>query len=374
MTLRDEIPAAGAPRPRSPVADRGLTRPDWTTERPRSPEKLWLDKNENVDPALAELTTKLLREVAGSPNYTYPESGSVYRKLARSLGVGPENLVLTAGSDGAIRSVFEAYIEPGDVVLHTAPTFAMYPVYCAMYGARAIALAYRPSNDGPRLDADDLIGAIRRERPRLVCLPNPDSPTGTVFSSSDLRAIVDEAGHAGAVILVDEAYYLFSPQTALPWIAECPHLVVARSTGKAWGMAGFRIGYACGAPEIIGYLHKVRPMYETSTIAVALFERMLDHEDEVRASVRRLEAGKLMFLDSMRRLGFRTLAGQGNFCHVAFGARAEVVHSALADLVYYRKDFADPCLAGFSRFSSATREQFQPIIARIESACAGAVR
>jgi histidinol-phosphate aminotransferase len=115
-------------------------------------------------------------------------------------------------------------------------------------------------------------------------------------------------------------------------------------------------------------LHKVRSMYEVGTFPAAVFERMIDRHAEVTASVARLEAGKRVFLDAMEALGFRVLRGAGNFCHIAFGARADKIHAALGPLVDYRKDFAEPCLKGFSRFSAATPEQIAPVIARIRQA------
>ena len=278
------------------------------------------------------------------------------------------NLLLAAGSDGAIRAAFEAYVSPGETVLHPHPTFAMYAVNCRIFGARAVAIDYAPSNRGPALSAETLIGAIEAERPRLVCLPNPDSPTGAAFGQDELRAIVTAAATAGAVMLIDEAYWPFWPETALPWVLDFDHLIVTRSTGKAWGLAGFRIGYAAASTPVAHALHKVRAMYETSTFAAAVFENMIEHEDAMRQSVARLEAGKALFLDAMERLGYRVLRGAGNFLHVAFGADAPAVHAALKGHVYYRVDFKEPCLAGFSRFSATTPALFEPVIERIRTA------
>jgi histidinol-phosphate aminotransferase len=351
--------------PRTSVADPALARPDWTVSDNRDPDLLWLDKNENVDPKLAAIVRKALSEISLATQSSYPDAAGLYQKLADHLDLAPENLILSAGSDGVIRSVFEAFIDPGSVVLHTQPTFAMYGVYCRMYGADARAQTYRPSNSGPALTASDMVDAIQASSPKLVCLPNPDSPTGTVFSLSEMWTIIEAADNAGAVMLVDEAYYPFHAETVLPWVTEFPRLVVTRSTGKAWGLAGFRIGYGAASSEMAAILHKVRPMYETNSIAVAVFERMLDHVGDMRDSVKRLEEGKAIILDAMDELGFRTLRGQGNFLHVSFGSKAPEIHSALENLVYYRKDFDEPCLQGFSRFSSATPEQLAPIIARI---------
>jgi histidinol-phosphate aminotransferase len=360
--------AVRPPEPRPAVADPALQRPDWTRAEDRDPNALWLDKNENTDPALAAVVAQVVAEVGRRAQFAYPDLGGLYRKLARFTGVPAENLLLAAGSDGAIRAAFEAYVSPGDAVVLTRPTFAMYGVNCQIFGARPVALEYAPSNRGPALAADQVIRSIESERPRLVCLPNPDSPTGTVFSQAELRAIIAAAAEAGAVMLIDEAYFPFLPDTVLPWVLDNNHLIVTRSTGKAWGLAGFRIGYAAASSGVAAALHKVRAMYETSTFAAAVFERMLDHEAEMTASVARLEAGKAEFLDAMESLGFRVLRGAGNFMHVAFGADADAVRRALQGNVYYRPDFREPCLKGFSRFSATTPALFAPVIARIQDA------
>ena len=359
------------PAPRAPVSDPSLTRPDWTKGAARDPSRLWLDKNENWDPDLSAVVAKVMRELPAEAYCTYPESAALYAKLAAWVGVEAQNLILAAGSDGIIRSVFEAYVAPGDVVIHTVPTFAMYSVYSRMYGAKVVGIEYQPSADGPVLPVEGMLDAIRTQSPKLVCLPNPDSPTGTVVAPDILERIIAAAGEAGALMLVDEAYHPFHPDSVAGWIERFPHLVVCRSTGKAWGMAGIRIGYGVASPEVATILHKVRPMYEVGAVAAHAFQGMLDHVDAMQASVARLEAGKALFLTEMEALGFTVLKGAGNFCHVAFGGRADAVHAALDGKVMYRKNFAEPCLAGFSRFSATTPDLFRPVIDLIRAACQG---
>lgn len=360
--------AYAAPAARQAIVDSALTRPDWTKGIERNPELLWLDKNENSDPTLNEVTRRVLTEVDPRNLYCYPESADLYRKLAAYLCVAPENLLLAAGSDGVIRSVFEAYVERNDRIVHTVPTFAMYGVYTKMYGAQGIGLEYVASPRGPLLSLDSVVQTILETQPRVVCLPNPDSPTGTVFAPTDLRRIIEAAGDSGAVMLIDEAYHPFYSETAVPWIREYPHLVVARTFAKAWGMAGLRIGYAVGSPELIAMLHKVRPMYEVNTVAVAAMTRMLDFAKEMEASVERLNAGRDYFLDEMEQLGFPTIRTHGNFLHVSFGDKAGAVHEALSDVVLYRLNSTESSLRGFSRFSATTVDQFRPLVERIRNA------
>lgn len=351
---------------RTAVASPELARPDWTKGVPRDTRLLWLDKNENTDPILAGITSRVLSDIDPSTIFTYPECTPLYNKLSNDLGVPANCLLLTHGSDGGIRSVYEAFINPGDVVVHTVPTFAMYAVYSQMYDANVFKLEYRDSENGPLLSLTEFIEAIKRVRPKLVCLPNPDSPTGTVFAPEELREIIEACGSVGALILIDEAYYPFYSETCLPWIEEYHHLAVTRTFAKAWGLAGLRIGYVAACPEMIQLLHKVRPMYEVNTIAVAVVEKMLDYKDEVLKSVERLNAAKSEFLETMRGLGLRTFNSEGNFMHVAFGKYASEVHSSLKNMVLYRQDFSQPCLKGYSRFTSTTKECFKPVIERIK--------
>ena len=372
--------SAGAPPnpadlARAAVRDPRLTRPDWTSGTPRDPSLLWLDKNENTDPALLALTSKVMLDVLGGAGRDavrlYPDSVSLYQKLARCVGLAPENLTLAAGSDGVIRSVFEAFVNPRDTVLHTHPTFAMYPVYALMYGAHAVQMPYRRTEGGPRLDVEEVVAAIDTHRPKLVCIPNPDSPTGTVFAPADLRTIVDTCGRLGAIVLVDEAYHPFYAHSAAAWVTDCPQLIVARTFAKAWGLAGLRIGYAVAHPSIATLLHKVRPMYEVNTVAVTVVERLLDVEAEMFASVERLNAGRDRLLDAMEALDLPVVRARGNFMHVAFGAAEPRVYESLKRLVLYRRDGGDGCLTGYSRFSATTPELMAPLIERIEAALRG---
>ncbi|MFI5349843.1 MAG: pyridoxal phosphate-dependent aminotransferase [Elusimicrobiota bacterium] len=357
-------------RPRRSLLNPALTRPNALSSVPRSADTLWLDKNENLDPALLALSREVLSQMPPSAVATYPEAGEVYRKLARWAGVSPESLLLTPGSDGAIRLVFEAFVEHGEDVVHTSPTFAMYPVYCQMFGAKAHAVEYARKGDGPYLDPQAIVDAVVRIKPKLLCLPNPDSPTGTVLSPEDLRRILTACESVGSVFLLDEAYHPFHEWTAISWTAASRHLIVARTFAKAWGAAGLRIGYAAAHPETIALLHKMRPMYEVSTFAVEFMSRMLDRPADMLATVARIKEGKAFFVEKMRALGFTVLPTEGNFLHVAFGSRGPAIHAALAGKVLYRASFEQPCLAGYSRFSVAPK----PIMARVADLIQEAVK
>lgn len=355
-------------RPRRSLLNPDLQRPSALKSKPRNLDQLWLDKNENLDPVMMQLTREVLQEIPPWGLATYPEAGEVYRKLARWVGVRPEALLLTPGSDGAIRLTFEAFVEDGDAVIHTSPTFAMYPVYSQMFGAAVHRIEYRPTEAGPYLDPAQIIRGVRDFKPKLLCLPNPDSPTGTVLPAEALREILTECEAAGTVFLLDEAYHPFYDWSAVPWTEHSRHLVIARTFAKAWGAAGLRVGYAVGHPDTIALLHKMRPMYEVSTLAVEFMSRMLDRGSEMLQAVARINEGKAFFVEEMRALGFKVLPTAGNFTHVAFGLAGPVIHAALADRVLYRASFSDHCLAGYSRFTVAPRATMAKVVGLIKAA------
>jgi histidinol-phosphate aminotransferase len=338
-----------------------LRRPSALKSIPRDPQQIWLDKNENLDTQLMAFTHELLQSMPPEALATYPEAGTLYRKLAAWVGVSPESLLLTPGSDGAIRMAFEAVVGDGDRVAHTFPTFAMYPVYSQMFGARVHELHYTATPSGPELSTAQLLQALHAVRPKLLCLPNPDSPTGTVFAPEGLSELLMACESTGTLLLIDEAYHPFHALSMAQSTQTSRNIVIARTFAKAWGVAGLRLGYAIGHPETIALLHKLRPMYESSTLAIEFMTRMLDHTDQMLQSVARIAAGKTLFESRMRGLGFEVLHTFGNFTHVGFGSRSSKVHAALAGKVLYRAEFEHPCLAGYSRFSVAPA----PVMAQV---------
>ena len=347
---------------RRDILDTKLTRPNWVSQNHRSLDKRWLDKNECADPEMNKIVIQSLSKIPLETVFSYPDLDTLYAKVAKFSDVLPENVLLTSGSDSAIRACFESCIQSGDSIVLSRPTFAMYEVYSKIYGAQVTWLDYEASSNGPLLEAGRIISVINEVKPKMVCLPNPDSPTGTVFTLRDLRKIIEASNNIGSLMLIDEAYHPLYHETVAPWINDYNNLVVVRSFSKAWGAAGLRVGYAMANNELISYLHKQRPMYEIGNVSAKAIEILLNHEKEMKLSVARINAGKSYFQDAMRAMGLDSYESYGNFLHVRFGNYADEIHNALEDKVYYRKDFNEPCLKGYSRFSSTTIKRFKPII------------
>jgi histidinol-phosphate aminotransferase len=348
---------------RPEIENPSLMRPDWTAPQGREGAILRLDKNENVDPILAFHLKEIINELDPSLIGTYPDCSNLYRKLASYLSVAPTQLILSAGSDGVIRSVFDAFISPGDKVLLPAPTFAMYSIYCQIFGAISVHMIYDVEPNGnPFVSIDTIKSFIASSGAKLMCLPNPDSPTGSVLLPNQLEELIQLACDNHMMVLIDEAYFPFYPHSCINLVSKFPNLIIARTFAKAWGLAGMRIGFGISNGENTALLQKVKPMYEVNSLSVAVVEKLLENPSLIEDSVKRLLDGKIYFENSMSNLGFKVLISHGNFSHVKFGNAVDRIHAALANKVLYRKDFQEQCLKGYSRFSSANKELVEGIV------------
>lgn len=278
-----------------------------------------LDRNERQGP-LPDWFLREARAALTSDLFTvYPSTDRVYDSLAEDLGVERQRLLLTLGSDGAFRSLFEAYGEPGRGVVLVDPSYAMYRVYGEMAGMRVVAL---PVDRELRIDPENLLEAIQ-PGVRLVCLPNPNQPTGTLMPDSELRAVADRAAEIGAILAIDEAYYPFSRTTVLPWSSDYDNVLVTRTFSKAWGLAGLRIGFVVGAPDLIATLYKVRSVYDISAFAVRCLELALRNPQIAEDYVTEVEAGREVLRGRVEALGLRPVETATNFMPIRLEGRAE---------------------------------------------------
>ena len=293
-----------------------MVRPKPTLDsvrRRRSPEArtglLRLDKNEHVTGLPAALVRRVLDTLTPDDLATYPELGALYAKLAASLGLTADHLMLTAGSDAAIKAAFEVFVAPGDEVVLLQPSYAMFDVYAAIFGARVVPVRY---GAGPTLDPAAVVAAIG-DRTRLVAVANPNSPTATAMERGALLAIVAAARRRDVPVLVDEAYYPFHPETVIDRVGADDNLMVTRTFSKAYGLAALRIGYTAAAPPLIELLMKVRPLYEVDGVAAALATAVLDEPAVIAAYVCEVRAGGAALAGALTSQGFECPPTAANF-------------------------------------------------------------
>jgi histidinol-phosphate aminotransferase len=224
-------------------------------------------------------------------------------------GIERDWLLLTGGIDAAIRGVFETYGAPGKHVALPDPTFAMYSIYARIFEMPIRALEY---DEDLVLSKEAIIDALDDDV-RLLALPNPNSPTGTIFSKEDLAEFLSAAASLDVLVLIDEAYYYFSRITAAGLIADFSNLVVARSFSKAAGLAGTRLGYTMAQEAVAENLRRVKPMYEISGLALRFGEFVVRNDHLILDYARTANEGREHLSDVLARLGCRVFESHTNF-------------------------------------------------------------
>jgi histidinol-phosphate aminotransferase len=345
-----------------------LIRPNWLEENSRDPNFYWLDKNENLDKDLIKFIKKNISTKLSSNSFTsYPDLKSLYIKLSNFENLYPNELLLTAGSDAAIRTVFQTFTTPGDKVFITNPTFAMYDVYCTLFKVKKIEINYKNNKNEISFNVFELIKKINKHKPKLVCIPNPDSPTGTFLNIDNIILILNNCKKNSTYLLIDEAYYDFINITTKKLIIDFPNLIICRTFSKAWALAGLRVGYLISSNNLIKLMNLTRPMYEISNTGLFFLEKIIDHNTEIKKSISRINKGKLYFENQMNILGYDVLKTYTNFSHINFKKDKNIIFKKLDKSVYYRKYFTHSSLIGFSRFTIAPINIMKKIVKIIKS-------
>lgn len=325
-------------------------------------DKVRLDKNERLAPFTKELWDNVMAKFRQEHILAYPEVEPLYEKLAHFLGMTTDTLLITAGSDFAIKVAFDLFVNPGDEVIILDPTFAMVDVYCGLYSAKKIKIGY---DSNLNLDIDKLIEAIN-EKVSLLVIANPNSPTGTYISNDILEGILRKAKQFSVPVLIDEAYYGFCPFTAIDLLSIYNNLIITRTFSKTAGLAGLRIGYVVADSSLAKLLYRFRPMYEVNSIAVLFALEILDNWKLVDEYIRATDAGKKYLLKEFKALSFKTIDTYANFIHVDFGINKDNILSGFRrDGILIRGGLDVKGFENYTRISVGNIEVMKKVIESI---------
>lgn len=312
-----------------------------------------LASNENpfgVSPKAQAAMTDALRF-----GHLYPDSTRdtlLRQMLCEKHGLQTDQLFLTCGAANALAFVGEAFLKPGTECIIPSPAYPPYYYIAFKNGAGIVDIPCRPDNMA--LDVDGILAAVTAKT-RLVFLCNPNNPTSTALSGSQLLALIDRLPK-DVIVVVDEAYIDFADHsfemTMVPHLADHPNMVVIQTFSKLYGLAGVRLGYAMACPEIIRYVSKVQAARSLSTIAIEGGIAALQDEDFRRMTIENNTAQRLYLTQELRQLGFRVCDSQANFLYVDFRMDPGKLYFALLPYgVMVRGDFS------MVRISIGTPEQ-----------------
>lgn len=321
--------------------------------------KLRLDFNENTV-GCSPAVRRALAHMTPDRVSMYPGYEAARRSLAAFFRVSPAELLLTNGTDDALRLVVDAFVEPGATVLLVEPTFAMYRFYAELAGARIRALRYDGAMQFPLQGVLRML-CNRRAAPRVIFLANPNNPTGTLVRPAALRQILRAARNT--LVVVDEAYYDFCLVTALPWLGRCRNLIVTRTFSKAAGLAGLRLGCLFANRGLAEVLRKAHAPYSVNSAALVAAEAATRDSRWIRRYAAEANRAKVELALALERLGIRHWPSAANFVLVDFGSRAPALLGQLRRRgILLRDRRSDFGRVGYVRITVGTVPQMRGLI------------
>jgi histidinol-phosphate aminotransferase len=259
----------------------------------------------------------------------YPDNDCYHlrRALSARLGFPPGQILLGHGSDELIHNIGLAFISPGDEVMMCTGPFSQYEFTAKLMEGAPV---YVPMAEF-RYDAKEMARRLTA-RTRVIFIGNPNNPTGTIVTRSELAGLVS-AIPAGAVLVMDEAYCEYAQGADYPdglaLVREGGRAIVLRTFSKIYGLAGLRIGYGVTTPELADALERVREPFNVSSVAQAAALASLQDDDQVQRTVALNAQSKEYLYGEFERLGLRYTRSYANFVWVDLGRECRAVFTEL---------------------------------------------
>lgn len=325
---------------------------------------LKLASNENVlgpSPKAIQAVQKVLHKL-----HLYPDgSGKALKeKIARELKVKPAQIILGNGSNEILEFVCRAFLSRGDEVVISEHTFSMYAAFATISGARIVT--------APLKNQTVDLAAMReqvRAKTKIIFICNPNNPTGTVVSHSELKNFV-QAIPASVVIVIDEAYGDFRPGQGMKQSEEFlrrPNVVLLRTFSKIFGLASLRIGYGVAHLKLADILNRVRQPFNVNGLAqVAALAGFADKAHQSQ-SKKMVATGRSYLTQELRQMGLLPLPSEANFICVRVGDGKKVAEKMERAGVVIRP-LGSFGLKEFVRITVGTQKQNQRVIETLKKA------
>lgn len=274
--------------------------------------------------------------------YGDPESHDLRAALAAHHGIAPANIMVGEGIDGLLGLLVRLYVGPGDAVVTSAGAYPTFNYHVAGFGGALHSVPYKDDHEDP----DALLAKAAEVGAKLIYIANPDNPMGSWHAAAVMQDMIDRLP-PGCMLVLDEAYVDLAPDGTAPLIVtDATNVIRMRTFSKAHGMAGARVGYAIGAPEVISGFNKVRNHFGMSRIGQAGALAALadtDWLEHIRAEV---AEARTVITQIAAKNGLNALPSATNFVTIDCGADGDfarrVLAALVADGIFVRMPFVAP--------------------------------
>mgnify|MGYP002776325319 CR=1 FL=1 len=354
----------------------GTLTPYVPGEQPKIARLIKLNTNENPYPpapgVLKAIAAELGSDGACLRLYPDPNAEQLKAAIARTHGVTAPQVFVGNGSDEVLAHAFQALLNHERELWFPDISYSFYPVYCGLYG---VAHQQIPLAEDFTIRVEDYLpqGDQPGQKAGAIIFPNPNAPTGRLLALEAVEQIV--AANPDAVVLVDEAYVDFGGESAVKLVDQYPNLLVVHTFSKSRSLAGLRVGYAIGHPELIEGLERVKNSFNSYPLdRLALAGAVASVEDEAffQHSCQLVIATRETLVAQLQQLGFEVLPSGANFVFARHPARdgAELAAALRARAIIVRH-FKQARIDQFLRITIGTDAQCAQLVAALGEILAG---
>lgn len=264
--------------------------------------------------------------------HRYPDGSNYYlvQTIAELMGFSEDEVIIGNGSDEIIEFLVKAYVETGDEVITSHPSFLMYQKVVQVRGGVNKIFPLKEMQH----DLDTILGAIT-SRTRLIFLDNPNNPTATAIAPGDLYTFLSKVPET-VIVVLDEAYRDFmDPDLQVDIYSLIQNskrrcgVVALRTFSKAYGLAGIRVGYGLMNAEVAGYLQRVRQPFNVNQLAQVAAIAALQDTTFYEKTLKETQKGMLWLQQEVQKLGCHPYPSQTNFFLIDVKGDATVLYEAM---------------------------------------------
>lgn len=329
-------------------------------EQPKLKRIVKLNANENAYPPSPKIAEALAAfDPARLRLYPDPTFNRLRHLLTRRYACKAEQIFVGNGSDEVLRLATDVFVRNAAHIGIFDPTYSLYPVLADIREA--------PLDVFPLPQSDEALCAFRfpDPRPDLFFLVNPNAPTGTMFGLEAVRALARTL--APSILIVDEAYTLFSGTDCMRLAFEEPNVLISRTFSKAWSLAGLRVGILVGDEALISNLYKVKDSYNVDVLAQTIAEAALSDPGWMEENCRKIVATRERFSAALAEKGWKVTPSHTNFvwCVPPPPLTGRAVLEKLRTRGILIRHFSAKPLERFVRITIGTDEQMDEILSLV---------
>ena len=321
-------------------------------EQPQSSRLIKLNTNENPYPP-APGVQKAMREMDYDAFRKYPDPAAsvLVESLADYYGLGTDQVFVGVGSDDVIAMAFMTFFNSEKPILFPDISYSFYKVWAGLF---RIPFEMAVLDDGFRLKKEDYY----KENGGVI-FPNPNAPTGLLLQSGEVEEIIRH--NQDVIVIVDEAYIDFGGTSVLELIHKYENLLVVQTFSKSRSMAGMRIGFAAGHPDLIRALNNVKYSYNSYTMnlpALILGSEAVKDDAYFKKTLKRITDTREHAKARLKAMGFSFPDSMTNFIFAAHERMpARQIYEALKEAQIYVRYFPQPGIDNYLRISIGTDEE-----------------